>query len=501
MNATDKKILVDGLKNGNPSKAIYEFILERTKDPNFDTITDRKQGEKQIRELLRKHANGCGQLITGKLHGWFMFAEKLNIRKHRLTIPELVQYVFDIYEDRIIFSDVWLRVYQDGYWKKVPDSEIINLVYRIDGTYANPSRYSSVVKTIKHLKDKGSLTPNHNLICLENGTLDPRTGKLQKHSHEHLLLNKLPVQWKANARCPIWKRTLHQIFDKDPEKKVKTDLIQELMGYLLTAETSQHKFFWMVGNGRNGKSLILKILERLCGSENCTAMQLHRLNNSHIRAGLLNKLVNISSEIEPGEKIPTSLLKAIVAGDQIEADEKGKSSITFRPYCRMIACLNPEADKLPKINDSSHGFMARAIFLKFERTFKDHEQDKGLEQKLIKELSAILVWAVAGLQRLNKRGRFIVPASSRELVQEFILDSKPVKKFARDALTHDTNGRLSTTELFEAYKLYGKVTKHKIGNASVFGKELQALNLNSIKSQGKIRWKVKISKEYLPKEK
>ena len=52
MNATDKKILVDGLKNGNPSKAIYEFILERTKDPNFDTITDRKQGEKQIRELL-----------------------------------------------------------------------------------------------------------------------------------------------------------------------------------------------------------------------------------------------------------------------------------------------------------------------------------------------------------------------------------------------------------------------------------------------------------------
>lgn len=501
INTINKKNLAKEIQR-SPGRAIYEFILERTRQPNWDTITDRKQDEKLIKEMLRKHCNGSGPVIAKKLQGWFHFAEKLHIKKLRLTIPELVTYVFDIYEDRIIFSDECLRVYKgDGYWQKIPDSEIINQVYKIDGSYANPSRYSAVVKTIKHLKDKGSVEPNHDLICLENGTLDPRTGKLQKHSHEHFLLNKLPVQWNPKAKCPVWRRTLNQIFQGDPERKVKIDLIQELMGYLLIADTSHHKFFWFVGNGRNGKSLILKIIERLCGPENCTAMQLHRLSNSHIRAGLLNKLVNISSEIEPGEKIPTSLLKAIVGADLIEADEKGKSSITFRPYCRLIACMNPESDSLPKINDSSHGFMERAVFMQFNRVFKEHEQNKGLEQKLIKELSGILVWAVAGLQRLNKRGRFVIPGSSQELVQEFILDSKPVKKFARDALTHDTNGRVTTTELFGAYKMYGKVTKHKIGNASVFGKELKALNLDSIKSQGKIRWKVRISKEYLPKEK
>ncbi|MBT3856130.1 MAG: hypothetical protein HOD90_01565 [Nitrospina sp.] len=498
MNATDKKKLAKKIQ-GSPGRAVYEFILEITRNPNWD-ITDRKQDEKLIREMLRKHCNGSGPVIVKKLPGWFSFAEKLKNGK-RLTIPELVQYTFDLHEDRIMFSDEWLRVYQDGYWKKIPDSEIINQVYKIDGIYANPSRYGAVIKTIKHLKDKGSLTQNYNLICLENGTLNPRTGKLLKHSADHMLLNKLPINWKANAKCPVWKRTLNQIFHADSEKKNKIDLIQELTGYLLTADTSQHKFFWMVGNGRNGKSLILKIIEKLCGPENCTAMQLHRLNNSHIRAGLLNKLVNISSEIEPGEKIPTSLLKAIVGSDLIEADEKGKSSITFRPYCRLIACLNPEADKLPKTHDSSNGFMERAVFIQFNRIFTEKEQDKNLESKLGKELSGILVWAVAGLQRLNKRGRFIIPNSSRELVEEFILDSKPVKKFAKDVLTNDSKGRVTTTDLFEAYKLYGKVTKHKIGNASVFGKELKALNLDSIKSQGKIRWKVKISKEYQPKSK
>lgn len=497
MNAIDKKKLAKEIQ-GSPGRAVYEFILERTRNPDWDSIDDRKQDEKQIRELLMRYANGSGQLITKKLPDWFKFAEKLNIRKHRLTIPELVQYIFDLYEDKIFFSDEWLRVYQDGYWKKIPDSEIINLIYRIDGIYANPSRYSSVVKTIKHLKDKRSIEPNYNLICLANGTLDPRTGKLEKHSYEHFLLNRLPIQWKANSKCPIWKRTLIEIFDKDPEKKIKVDLIQELLGYLLSADTSQHKFFWFVGNGRNGKSLILKVIERLCGAENCTAMQLHRLNNSHIRAGLLNKLVNISSEIEPGEKIPTSLLKAIVGGDLIEADEKGKSSITFRPYCRLIACMNPEASKLPRINDSSHGFMERAVFIQFNRIFTEKEQDKNLESKLLKEISGILVWAVAGLQRLNKRGRFIVPASSRTLLEEFLLESKPVRKFSLEALERCSDGRVSTTELFESFKKYINITRNKIVNASVFGKEFKSLGYDSVRAKGKSLWQVKIKKQYLP---
>lgn len=498
INTTDKKDLAKEIQR-SPGRAVYEFILERTRNSDWDTIVDRKQDEKQIRELLKKHANGSGQLITKRLPDWFKFAEKLNVKKHRLTIPELVQFIFDLYEDRIIFSDECLRVYSEGYWKKIPDSEIINQVYKIDGIYANPSRYSAVVKTLKHLKDRGSIIPNHNMICLVNGALDPIKGKLLKHSADYMLLNKLPINWNPKAKCPVWIKTLNEIFRGDPEKKIKTDLIQELMGYLLVADTSQHKFFWMVGSGRNGKSLILKIIERLCGPENCTAMQLHRLNNSHIRAGLLNKLVNISSEIEPGEKIPTSLLKAIVAGDQIEADEKGKSSITFRPYCRMIACMNPEADKLPRINDSSHGFMERAVFIQFNRIFTEKEQDKGLEQKLIKELSGILAWSMTGLQRLNKRGRFIVPASSRMLLENFLLDSKPVRQFSQEALTNDINGRISSTELFEVFKWYIKVTRNKIVNASVFGKEFKTLGYSSVRTKGKFLWQIKIKKQYLPK--
>jgi len=499
MKSTDKRNLIGELQNGNPSRAVYEFILERTRDPNWDPIIDRKQDEKLIREMLRKHSNGSGHLIIKRLPDWFLFAEKLNILKQRLTIPELVQYIFDLYEDRIIFSDECLRVYREGYWQRIQDSEIINQVYKIDGIYANPSRYSAVVKTIKHLKDKGSLIPNHSLICLQNGSLNPLTGKLLKHSADHMILNQLPIKWSPKAKGPVWKKTLNQIFQGDPEKKVKIELLQELFGYLLTADIAQHKFFWFVGNGRNGKSLVLSIVEKLVGSENCTAMQLHRLNNSHIRASLLHKLCNISAEIEPGEKIPTSILKAIVGGDLIEADEKGKSSITFRPYCRMIACLNVETDKLPKINDSSNGFMERAVFIKFNRVFHEREQDKGLEQKLIKELNGILVWAVAGLQRLNKRGRFIVPASSRTLLEAFLIEAKPVRIFALEALERYSEGRVSTTELFEAFKNYIKITRNKIVNASVFGKEFKSLGYDSIRAKGKSLWRIKIKKQYLPK--
>ena len=343
------------------------------------------------------------------------------------------------------------------------------------------------------------MTPNHSLICLSNGSLNPLTGKLLKHSSDHFLLNKLLIKWNIKAKCPIWKRTLNQIFQGDPEKKIKIDMIQELFGYLLTADASHHKFWAFIGAGRNGKSLIVKIIEELVGSENCIAIQLHGLNNGHVRIGLLNKLVAIASEVEPGEKIPTSILKSIVSGDMITADEKGRPAISWRPYARVIFCMNPEISKLPRLNDSSNGFTERAILLQFNRTFTEKEQDKGLEQKLFKELNGILVWAVQGLQRLNKRGRFIVPASSSNLLEEFLLESKPVRKFSLEALERCPEGRISTTELFEVFKRYINITRNKIVNSSVFGKEFKTLGYSSVRAKGKSLWQVKIKKQYLPK--
>src|SRR5690606_11085759 len=86
--------------------------------------------------------------------------------------------------------------------------------------------------------------------------------------------------------------------------------------------------------------------------------------------------------------------------------------------------LNPWAGKLstrililtnetPKLEDPSGALASRFIVLKMQRSFFGKEDD-ALTQKLLEELPQIFYWALAGLDRLNKRRHFIQPEAGQE---------------------------------------------------------------------------------------
>ena len=101
---------------------------------------------------------------------------------------------------------------------------------------------------------------DRHLICLKNGTLDPRIGELLEHSPGHQLRNQLDVVWDREATCPRFLTFLDDIFRDDLDKQQKIDFLQEWFGYCLIPDTSQHKFVWLVGRGGNGKSVLLSVL-------------------------------------------------------------------------------------------------------------------------------------------------------------------------------------------------------------------------------------------------
>lgn len=89
------------------------------------------------------------------------------------------------------------------------------------------------------------------------------------------------------------------------------------------------------------------------------------------------------------------------------------------------------SNELPRLIDSAGALAGRLILLRLTRTFYGRE-DTTLFEKLIAELPGILLWTIAGWQRLHERGRFVQPATGLDLVEEMENLSSPVGEFLKD---------------------------------------------------------------------
>lgn len=378
--------------------------------------------------------------------------------------------------------------YSDGYWPALDINVEIKkpLLAAMGDVTAN--MVNAVFELVKiHYGIRPELFERKSgLSCLNNGTLNPITGKLLPHSVEHYLTNKLDINYDAEAKCPLWLQTLGEIFEPDIDRAEKLELLQEYIGYCLIPDTRMCKFVWMIGPGGNGKSLILDVVEELIGKANITNAHIDRFQDKFVRAELQGKLVNISSEMSSDATIADSYLKQIVSGDSVEAERKHEPSFSFRPYVRIIASTN----KLPRLQDHSDGFARRAIFITFNRKFTESEQDKQRKSKLLAELPGILNWAVAGLQRLMERGAFTIPASSKAAVEQYRMNSDPVRQFAESFLQKatDKSQKVASGLLYDRYREWSLANGYKAAASNTFAERLTDIGFEKKKASSGAKW-------------
>ena len=379
--------------------------------------------------------------------------------------------------------------YEDGYWPQRDElAEIKNAIARFYGRNAKQKTNNELLDLVKTFQARleQAVTPNLNLLCLPNGTLDTQAGTLVEHSPEHHLRTRIDIEWSPVASCPRWLQFLDEIFAHDPDKAEKIAFVQTWFGYCLVPDNSQHKFVWMVGSGGNGKSVLLNILTRLVGTKNVSHAYMERIGDKFVRAELEGKLVNISPEMSADATIADGYLKSIVSGDEIEAERKYKPSFSFRPFVRMIGATN----HLPRLLDLSEGFFRRAIVLTFNRQFGDADRDPQLEQKLLAELPGILAWAVAGLRILNEQGTFTIPQSSADALAKYKKDSDPVGNFVEECLERANKGGMQPVQVYEGYREWCRAYGFSPLNNIRFGHRLAELGFEKRKSNGREYWLV-----------
>src|SRR5262249_11766850 len=103
-------------------------------------------------------------------------------------------------------------------------------------------------------------------------------------------------------------------------------------------------------------------------------------------------------------------------------------------------------------------------------------EDTKLIDRLLAELPGILLWAIAGWQRLRDRGHFVQPESSRKLIQDLEDLSSVVGTFVRERCVVGPGLEVAKNDLFAGWQSWCEKKGHtKPAPDNVFARDLLAI--------------------------
>ncbi|WP_394900132.1 DNA primase family protein [Clostridium butyricum] len=258
----------------------------------------------------------------------------------------------------------------------------------------------------------------------------------------------MPFEYDPNAKCDKFLKFIADITENDSQLIA---LLQEIVGYCLTAETRAEKGFYFYGSGSNGKSLLTKIITELVGKMNISNESINGMSRRFGLQSLIGKTVNISAEneLKDGKAVNTENMKALISGDNVTIDIKHKEPIEYKPICKLIFLVN----SLPNTTDVTHGYFRKILIVPFNKKFEGTNKDVNLFEKIkANEMPGILNWALEGLKRLKDNNyQFTESNAVNKLMDKYQKDQNPVISFVEDMIVADEENKISKKELINKY--------------------------------------------------
>jgi putative DNA primase/helicase len=366
--------------------------------------------------------------------------------------------VRDIGEENVLCDGAQMWQWNaSGLWSIVDDRTIKEVSHNVIPDHVSKVNKSTVDGVLDLFKTEVH-KPNHEfnigepeaVNCL-NGELHLVAGiwELLPHCRESYRTTQIPIEYDPSAKAPRFEQFLAEVFAGDDDANDKATAVLELMGYTLMAHCQHEKFAMLIGGGANGKSVLLEILESLCGKENVAGVQPSQFGRAFQRAHLQSKLANIVTEIKQGEVIEDAALKGIVSGEPATVEHKNKDPFTLRPFSTCWFATN----HMPHTRDFSDGLFRRALIITFNNRFNPENGncDPLLSQKLKEELAGVLNLSLTAYANALRKG-FTTPASTLEALREWRTEADQAAQFVEQACEPDPTSQVQSSKLYEAYK-------------------------------------------------
>lgn len=362
----------------------------------------------------------------------------------------------------IYINNVGFYEWSGRVWTKISDNDVRNYA---DATYGKQfttaQRVSAVCNLLKARTVREVEFDRKPVLTFQNGTLEIETGKFRPFSEYDFCSIIMDYDYNPTASCPVWDNFMVDVTNDEP---ISQENLQMIAGYVLFPNCKHQQVFILMGDGGNGKSVYLEVVQKIFGDKNVTHVEPNGLTAEFQRILLKDSLLNIGSDINSdfskGE-IREWLLK-IADGTSIQACYKGMTHIDFIPRCKLIYACNmmPTAETI-------NGLNRRLRFVNFPCRYVEHPnpnnplerlRDVNIIPKLLKELPGIFNWAYRGYQLLQKVNYFTDNPDQKTLLTQFETISNPVAVFCED---FSYTGIVPRDRIYLNYRNWCEDTGHK----------------------------------------
>ncbi len=393
-----------------------------------------------------------------------------------------------------VFEKKQWMIWNGSYWEADQRSMITRLAYQfvteakaalVDiGKYSDLSNLSQF-ESINRLENIAKFATTDRSVSASEFDTDPfllaasdmwidlMSGEAVAPNPSKLVSKALSINFDQAADCPNFMKFLDDIFECDHEL---IGFVQRAIGYSLTGSTSEQCLFIMIGDGANGKSTFINVINKLLGLYGSTAASQTLIANGGNSIGddlvdLIGARLITVSDTEEGQSLAEAKIKQMTGGDRLKGRPLYGTHIQFNIIGKLWLATN----SLPQINNTDHGIWRRIKAIPFNRTFSADEQDKTLGDKLIQELPGILNWAIEGCFAWQA-AELQTPQVVEDQVAEYKSAMDSISQFVTDECEQDSNHICAASKFYQAYRDWCCSAGRKPQSQTAFKRALEKLN-------------------------
>lgn len=323
-------------------------------------------------------------------------------------------------------------------------------------------------------------------LNVANGTLDLLTMTLWPHDPADRITRVCNASYDPGATGPAWEAFLRRSL---PDLEVR-GFLQRYIGQALVGKPLEHALVILTGTGRNGKGVWYGAVNKALGSYATSVRPEMLLSRDGAHTTDEMDLMGVRwvtmSEIDQGRTLAEATMKRLTGGDEIRARRMRQDSVAFMPSHTLAMVAN----HLPKTSGNDDAVWKRLKVVPFEVVIPAHEQDPRLNEKLERELEAVLSWIIDGWQEYQRVG-LADPAKVLARTAAYREDTDGIAQFISETCVTGDGCNALLDELWRAWDRWANAAGFikQAPTKREFSKSLEAIGYEQGKSGGSRKWK------------
>lgn len=312
-----------------------------------------------------------------------------------------------------------------------------------------------VEESIYFMDETLSDTTPTNTIRATNGVLNLATSEfVEQIDDKATYKNMLNFQYVPNANlknAPTVRNFLRKslgISEEHIEDSPKFKRFLEAIIYLISDIANAKKAVAMIGAPNTGKSVSLKLIERVIGADQVIPMSFGDIVKRFHGSLMEGKMLVISHEmpLKPLKKLDK--LKAIISGDPLLVEQKMIQAHAYTPTVKLITAAN----NLPVLGEPDAGgaFCDRLLIIPFAKEVED--KNPNLLGELWEERDILFSLAADSAKEFIKNGLNFTPEPEGDnLVERLKNEGNSVTYFINECYQETANGKISLSDFYDKY--------------------------------------------------